>query len=226
MIVSVIDHKMKEHAEILLQRVDSLTTRLSQLERRMCNIKTSMDDFKSSAAFNYGRTERNLKHLETMFNQNQTSPQSLDNSSQLESLSAQEDSNRDLISLTPPTREPCLPPMQTPHHEFSPPIVLHPWLQRSMSGNSSCFGNSNKDQSRSMFDGSTHFRLPIVRLLPEALPTDSSDAQRSVAIDDIVEKAIAMGFRRDFVSSTVKKLLEDGQKVELNLVLDTLMGNE
>ncbi|KAK6924816.1 UBA-like domain DUF1421 [Dillenia turbinata] len=294
-LVSVIDHKMKEHSEILRQRVDSLTTRLSQLERRMCNIETSMDDFKSSAAFHYGRTERNLKHLETMFNQvqdgvkcvkdkqeiletqlelarfqmlqtgmnlqNQTSAESLGNSSQPESLSEQEDSNHDLIALSPPCGQPCLPPVQTPQLEFPPPVVLHPWSPPSMlplepghcmdstdpwhseqvssmttlnaskindtyGGYSSCFGNSCEDQSRSMLDGSSHLRLPIVRLLPEALPTDSSDAQKSVAIDDIAEKVIAMGFRRDLVRSTVRKLLENGQKVELNLVLDTLMGNK
>ncbi|XP_050224567.1 uncharacterized protein LOC126674198 isoform X2 [Mercurialis annua] len=75
--------------------------------------------------------------------------------------------------------------------------------------------------------------LPTARTLPHAIPTastvDSGSSPRGtgsrVAVDDVVDQVVAMGFRRDTVRATVKKLTENGQSVDLNAVLDKVMNN-
>lgn len=75
--------------------------------------------------------------------------------------------------------------------------------------------------------------LPTAKILPHALPTASSVAGGSdfggtrnrVPVDDVVDKVSAMGFRRDQVIAMVKKLTDNGQAVDLNVVLDKLMNN-
>lgn len=69
-------------------------------------------------------------------------------------------------------------------------------------------------------------------LLPHALPTasfvastESSTGSTAPNNDDVVEKVTTMGFRRDLVKATVKKLADNGQSVDLNEVLDKLMNN-
>ncbi|KAF7838293.1 vegetative cell wall protein gp1 isoform X2 [Senna tora] len=77
----------------------------------------------------------------------------------------------------------------------------------------------------------THSVTP--KVLPRALPmavdvneaSSSGGTERSVSIEDIVENAVAMGFRRDTVKATVKKLTENEQRVDLNLVLDSLISS-
>ncbi|WCJ36116.1 hypothetical protein M5689_017333 [Euphorbia peplus] len=76
-------------------------------------------------------------------------------------------------------------------------------------------------------------RLPTARVLPQAIPTASSVDSRSsssesgnrVPVDDVIDKVVSMGFRRDVVRATVNKLTENGQHVDLNIVLDKLMNN-
>lgn len=46
-----------------------------------------------------------------------------------------------------------------------------------------------------------------------------------IPTDDVVDNVVAMGFRRDVVRATVRKLTETGQSVDLNMVLDVLMNN-
>jgi hypothetical protein len=46
-----------------------------------------------------------------------------------------------------------------------------------------------------------------------------------IPTDDAVDNVVAMGFRRDLVRATVRKLKETGQPVDLNVVLDRLMNN-
>jgi hypothetical protein len=41
----------------------------------------------------------------------------------------------------------------------------------------------------------------------------------------VVEKVATMGFSRDQVRATVRKLTESGQNVDLNVVLDKLMND-
>ncbi|KAI3848521.1 hypothetical protein MKW92_015545 [Papaver armeniacum] len=83
--------------------------------------------------------------------------------------------------------------------------------------------------------GSGYPRLPTAQLLPQALPTASSVSGGSgssnsggsgnrVPIDDVVDKVVLMGFSRDQVRTTVRKLTENGQSVDLNVVLDKLMN--
>lgn len=75
---------------------------------------------------------------------------------------------------------------------------------------------------------SNYPRLPTAQILPQAAPTSSGSGGSSgtrVAIDDVVEKVATMGFSRDQVRATVRKLTENGQSVDLNVVLDKLMND-
>ncbi|GMN45976.1 hypothetical protein TIFTF001_015154 [Ficus carica] len=75
-------------------------------------------------------------------------------------------------------------------------------------------------------------QLPTAQLLPRALPmasdvdsgSGSSGTGKIVPVDDVVDNIVAMGFRRDIVRATVKKMAENGQSVDLNVVLDKLMN--
>ncbi|XP_076944324.1 uncharacterized protein LOC143614912 [Bidens hawaiensis] len=86
--------------------------------------------------------------------------------------------------------------------------------------------------------GSGYPQLPTARVLPQAIPTatavgggsgsgggssSSSGSGNRVPIDDVVDKVTNMGFPRDQVRATVRKLTENGQAVDLNVVLDKLM---
>lgn len=81
--------------------------------------------------------------------------------------------------------------------------------------------------------GSSTSQLPTAKILPQALPTasvvesgsPSGGSANRVPVDDVVDKVVAMGFRRDVVRATVRKLTENGQSVDLNVVLDKLMNN-
>ncbi|KAK7271649.1 hypothetical protein RJT34_27725 [Clitoria ternatea] len=81
--------------------------------------------------------------------------------------------------------------------------------------------------------GSGYPQLPTARVLPQAIPTASAVSGGSgsagtgsrVSIDDVVEKVASMGFPRDHVRATVRKLTENGQSVDLNAVLDKLMND-
>nr|XP_010940140.1 RNA-binding protein 33 [Elaeis guineensis] len=76
---------------------------------------------------------------------------------------------------------------------------------------------------------SSYPRLPTAQILPQAVPTGSSSGSSSgknrLPIDDVVEKVATMGFSRDQVRATVRKLTENGQSVDLNVVLDKLMND-
>ncbi|TVU21624.1 hypothetical protein EJB05_31273 [Eragrostis curvula] len=71
-------------------------------------------------------------------------------------------------------------------------------------------------------------RLPTAQILPQAVPISSSSPTGSsgnrVALDDVVEKVATMGFSREQVRATVRRLTENGQNVDLNVVLDKLMN--
>ncbi|KAI4375340.1 hypothetical protein MLD38_013223 [Melastoma candidum] len=81
--------------------------------------------------------------------------------------------------------------------------------------------------------GSGYPQLPSARTLPHALPTASAVSGGSgsagsgnrVPIDDVVDKVTSMGFSRDQVRATVRRLTENGQAVDLNIVLDKLMND-
>ncbi|KAG9151719.1 hypothetical protein Leryth_002015 [Lithospermum erythrorhizon] len=75
-------------------------------------------------------------------------------------------------------------------------------------------------------------QLPTARLLPQALPTaspvggesGSSGSRNRVPVDDVIDKVTTMGFSREQVKETVRRLTENGQSVDLNIVLDKLMN--
>ncbi|KAL5152781.1 hypothetical protein HKD37_19G052439 [Glycine soja] len=81
--------------------------------------------------------------------------------------------------------------------------------------------------------GSGYPQLPTARVLPQAIPTASAVSGSSgsagtggrVSVDDVVDKVSTMGFPRDHVRATVRKLTENGQSVDLNAVLDKLMND-
>ncbi|KAL4653384.1 hypothetical protein ACB092_01G298900 [Castanea dentata] len=81
--------------------------------------------------------------------------------------------------------------------------------------------------------GSGYPQLPTARVLPQALPTASGVGGGSgspgtgnrVPLDDVIDKVTNMGFPRDHVRATVRKLTENGQSVDLNVVLDKLMND-
>lgn len=83
--------------------------------------------------------------------------------------------------------------------------------------------------------GSGYPQLPTARILPQALPTASAVSGSSgsggggsgnrVPIDDVVDRVTNMGFPREQVRATVRKLTENGQAVDLNVVLDKLMND-
>lgn len=79
--------------------------------------------------------------------------------------------------------------------------------------------------------GGNYPQLPTARILPQALPTASgisgsgSRSESRVPIDDVVDKVTSMGFPRDHVRATVRKLTDSGQSVDLNTVLDKLMND-
>ncbi|XP_020599390.1 proline-rich receptor-like protein kinase PERK10 [Phalaenopsis equestris] len=73
-------------------------------------------------------------------------------------------------------------------------------------------------------------RLPTAKILPQAAPAGSSSGGggptgNRVAVDDVVDKVATMGFSREQVRATVRKLTENGQSVDLNVVLDKLMND-
>lgn len=83
--------------------------------------------------------------------------------------------------------------------------------------------------------GTGYPQLSNSRPLPHALPMASavnssgggSSSPRSesrVPIDDVIDRVTTMGFPRDQVRATVRKLTENGQAVDLNVVLDKLMN--
>ncbi|XP_019161701.1 PREDICTED: putative uncharacterized protein DDB_G0294196 [Ipomoea nil] len=98
-------------------------------------------------------------------------------------------------------------------------------------------GSPRKSQqlppTMSQSGGSGYPQLPTARILPQALPTASAVGGSSssvgsgnrVPVDDVVEKVTHMGFPRDQVKETVRKLTDNGQAVDLNVVLDKLMND-
>jgi hypothetical protein len=45
-----------------------------------------------------------------------------------------------------------------------------------------------------------------------------------VTIDEVINKVASMGFSNDQVHTAIRKLTENGQSVDLNIVLDKLMN--
>ncbi|XP_057983861.1 extensin [Malania oleifera] len=117
-----------------------------------------------------------------------------------------------------------------------PSIPSEPY---SFSGSPSQYGSTAmkppqiSSPSVAQSGGSGYPQLPTARVLPQALPTASGVGGGSgpagtgnrVPIDDVVDKVTSMGFPREHVRATVRKLTDNGQSVDLNVVLDKLMND-
>ncbi|KAM7267738.1 hypothetical protein ACFE04_009904 [Oxalis oulophora] len=106
----------------------------------------------------------------------------------------------------------------------------------SQYGPSSAIKPQQQFPSISQSGPSGYPQLPTARVLPQALPTASSVSGggggssspgpgNKVPLDDVVDKVTNMGFPKDHVRATVRKLIENGQSVDLNVVLDKLMND-
>lgn len=79
-----------------------------------------------------------------------------------------------------------------------------------------------------------HTPVSQTQTLPYALPTavdvkdvlSSEGNDNTISVDDIIDKVTTMGFRRDIVKASVRKLIENGSTVDLNAVLDRMMNNK
>jgi hypothetical protein len=134
-------------------------------------------------------------------------------------------------SSNPYSRLPSRHSQQPPGHSS--------FYEHSYSGSPSHYSSSTVKPSQVSLSpsvlsgGSSHSQLPTAQILPHALPMASSVDGGSgsggtgdgIPTDDAVDNVVAMGFRRDLVRATVRKLKETGQPVDLNVVLDRLMNN-
>lgn len=153
----------------------------------------------------------------------------------------------------PPSQPPSGPPQPSQQFYGTPPQGYEPPSSRPGASYSSGYGTlsgptepyryggppqygSKQSQlpnaSAASSGGNSYPQLPTARVLPQAIPTASAvsggsgspGAGNRVPVDDIVEKVATMGFPRDHVRATVRKLTENGQAVDLNTVLDKLMN--
>ena len=65
-LLSEIDRTMKKHADNLLNALEGLSARISQLESRTRHLENSMDDLKVSVGNNHGSTDGKLRQLENV----------------------------------------------------------------------------------------------------------------------------------------------------------------
>ncbi|KAL8138035.1 hypothetical protein V2J09_004036 [Rumex salicifolius] len=142
---------------------------------------------------------------------------------------------------TYPFQQPSSQPTSVPppSHQFYnasqyiPPT--NPTDRYAYGGPSSNYGKNPaiKPQPHSSASGGYYGQIPTAKILPQAVPTAASSSAvgggggnaNRVRIDDVVDKVSNMGFTREQVNATVCKLTENGQPVDLNVVLDKLMSD-
>lgn len=112
---------------------------------------------------------------------------------------------------------------------------VHPYVESSSHYSSSTAKPSQPSSSLlAPGGGGNYTQLPKAQILPDALPTatsvetgsSSGGTGNKAPLDDVVDKVTAMGFRRDIARATVRRLTENGQSVDLNVVLDKLMNGD
>eukprot|EP00250_Pteridium_aquilinum_P005963 c15971_g1_i1 orf=221-1942(-) len=77
--------------------------------------------------------------------------------------------------------------------------------------------------------GASYPRLPTAQPLQHGLPASSggsSGPSSRSPLDEVIERVVAMGFSREQVRAVVRQLTENGQSVDMNVVLDKLMNGE
>ncbi|KAL9289966.1 hypothetical protein AtEden1_Chr3g0157041 [Arabidopsis thaliana] len=147
----------------------------------------------------------------------------------------------------PPRQQP--PAGSTPSQQFYNPPQPQPSMYdgaggRSNSGFPSGYSSepytysgspmSSAKQPHISSSGTGYPHLSNSRRLPHALPmvsavnsgggSSSPRSESRAPIDDVIDRVTTMGFPRDLVRATVRKLTENGQAVDLNVVLDKLMN--
>ncbi|KAG2675963.1 hypothetical protein I3843_12G029100 [Carya illinoinensis] len=146
----------------------------------------------------------------------------------------------------PPSQKFYLGSAQQMHHDQPPsnpysgsPSRHSTFYEHSYGGAPSQYSSSTMKPTQSpssppvLGGESSKTRPPTAQVLPHALPmasnvvaeTGSSGTRDRITTDDVVDKVVAMGFRRDLVRATVRKLTETGQAADLNIVLDMLMNS-
>ncbi|PKU63002.1 hypothetical protein MA16_Dca021130 [Dendrobium catenatum] len=153
----------------------------------------------------------------------------------------------------PSPQSPTGPPLHQ-YYGSNPPLYELPPANRPSSGNlpiSSSYGGPGLSEPYIYGNSPSHYnskpspfssapptsggsgsyqRLPTAKLLPQAAsvgsnPSGGGPTGNRVAVDDVVDKVATMGFSREQVRATVRKLTENGQSVDLNVVLDKLMND-
>ncbi|KAL0925617.1 hypothetical protein M5K25_003979 [Dendrobium thyrsiflorum] len=153
----------------------------------------------------------------------------------------------------PSPQSPTGPPLHQ-YYGTNPPLYELPPANRPSSGNipiSSSYGGPGLSEPYIYGNSPSHYnskpspfssapptsggsgsyqRLPTAKLLPQAASVGSNaggggPTGNRVAVDDVVDKVSTMGFSREQVRATVRKLTENGQSVDLNVVLDKLMND-
>ncbi|KAF3323334.1 pollen-specific leucine-rich repeat extensin-like protein 2 [Carex littledalei] len=127
-------------------------------------------------------------------------------------------SSSGMFNESPPTNRPG----------YSPPVDPYPFGGGSPSyrGGPEGMKPNSPFVSGSVGSGGDKYKnLPTAKVLPQAAPVGpGSGSGNRVPLDDVVEKVVMMGFSREQVRETVRKLTENGQNVDLNVVLDKLMN--
>ncbi|GLJ39427.1 hypothetical protein SUGI_0805340 [Cryptomeria japonica] len=112
------------------------------------------------------------------------------------------------------------------------PGLSGPTYGDSQSYSAPPYRSSHQDSAPS--GGSGHPRLPTAKPLQHSLPVASSisgspsgspSSSNRVPVDDVIDKVASMGFSKEQVKAVVRKLTENGQSVDLNIVLDKLMNS-
>lgn len=65
-VISEIDQTMKKYADNLLQVMEGISARLTQLESRTCHLENSVDDLKVSVGNNHGNADGKMRQLENI----------------------------------------------------------------------------------------------------------------------------------------------------------------
>ncbi|XP_062011106.1 uncharacterized protein LOC133727528 isoform X2 [Rosa rugosa] len=76
-IISEIDHTMKKYADNLLQVMEGISARLTQLESRTRHLENYVDDLKVSVGNNHGNADGKMRQMETILRDVQTGVQDL-----------------------------------------------------------------------------------------------------------------------------------------------------
>ncbi|KAJ7271440.1 hypothetical protein O6H91_21G029600 [Diphasiastrum complanatum] len=122
------------------------------------------------------------------------------------------------------------PTLSAPYIPQAQPLQGSPVYESQALVPSSAYNNPNYRVAQplpSAPGGGGYPRLPVAQPIQQSLPHASIPSGPSVQqnrghVDDVVEKVAAMGFSRDQARAVIRRLAENGQSADLNVVLDKL----